>query len=130
MTSCAAVTATLTSLRDDPPYQRVESHGDALMDGIRNLGRAHGLPLRVQGAGMAFHVSFGDQDPVHDLQELMKLDLPRYAELSRTLIDHGVWVTGRGIWYVSAAHADVELKTALERVDAALSVFGTDPDPS
>jgi glutamate-1-semialdehyde 2,1-aminomutase len=121
--SCAAITATLTSLRDDPPHERVESHGDALMDGIRELARTHDLPLRVQGLGMAFHVSFGDGRPIYDLQDLLKLDLVRYAELSRVLIDHGVWVTGRGIWYVSAAHADAELQAALERFDAALAVF-------
>lgn len=120
---CAAVAATLTSLTEDPPYERVEAHGDALMAGIRDLAARHELPLRVQGLGMAFHVSFGDPEPIHDLQGLLGLDLARYVGFSRTLIDHGVWVTGRGIWYVSAAHTDTELTAALERFDAALSAF-------
>lgn len=121
--SCAAVAATLTSLAEDPPYERVEAHGNALMTGIRDLAGAHDLPLRVQGLGMAFHVSFGQPEPIHDLQQLLGLDLARYVELARTLVEHGVWVTGRGIWYVSAAHSDKELTAALERVDAAMSAF-------
>jgi glutamate-1-semialdehyde 2,1-aminomutase len=121
--SCAAVAATLTSLSDEPPYERVEAHGEALMAGISELAVSHDLPLRVQGLGMAFHVSFGDAEPVFDLQGLLGLDLARYSELSRTLIDHGIWVTGRGICYVSAAHAEAELAAALERFDAALTAF-------
>jgi glutamate-1-semialdehyde 2,1-aminomutase len=120
--ACAAVTAALTVLREDPPYERVEDHGTKLMEGIRELGVRHGLPIRVQGLPMAFHVSFGDPEPIHDFTGLAGLDLARYAEFSRILVDHGVWVAGRGIWYVSAAHGERELTTTLERLDAAIAV--------
>ncbi|MBS3940746.1 MAG: aspartate aminotransferase family protein [Actinobacteria bacterium] len=120
---CAAVAATLTALRTDPPYTRVEAHGEAVMEGIRGLAKSHDLPLRVQGLGMAFHVSFGDDTPVHDLRDLQRLDLARYRALAEQLVEHGVWVTGRGIWYVSAAHTDIELDAVMERFDATLSAF-------
>ncbi|WP_166355656.1 aspartate aminotransferase family protein [Phytoactinopolyspora limicola] len=119
--ACAAVTAALTVLREDPPYKRVEEHGTRLMDGIRQLGAARGLPLRVQGLPMAFHVSFGDPEPIYDYAGLARIDLARYARFADTLVDHGVWVAARGIWYVSAAHGETELATALERFEAALS---------
>jgi glutamate-1-semialdehyde 2,1-aminomutase len=119
--ACAAVAATLRLLRADPPHARVEAHGEAVMQGIRDLAKAHDLPLRVQGLGMAFHVSFGDDEPVHDLRGLQRLDLARYQGLARALFEHGVWVAGRGIWYVSTAHGDRERDAVLERFDAALS---------
>lgn len=119
--AAAATTATLEILTEDPPYERIDAHGDALMTGLRDLGQAHGVPLRVQGLPPAFHASFGDPEPVWDYRELDGLDRDRYAAFSRTLVDSGVWVAARGIWYVSAAHGDEELKTALARVDAALS---------
>ena len=34
---------------------------------------------------------------------------------SERLVDHGVWVARRGIWYVSAAHGQREVEVALER---------------
>ncbi|WP_218871617.1 aspartate aminotransferase family protein [Microlunatus parietis] len=122
--ACAAVTAALTVLRRDAPYQRVEEHGARLIDGIRKLGVDHDLPLRVQGLPMAFHVGFGDPAPVIDAAGLGRLDLKRYADLVPVLVDHGIWVAPRGIWYVSAAHGDSELAAVLERLDAALSAGG------
>ena len=119
--ACAAVKATLEVLRDDPPYARIEQHGAGLMDGIRELGRRHSVPLRAQGLGMAFHVSFGHDGPVEDYRGLLELDLARYNRFSRVLMEHGLWVAGRGIWYVSAAHGPRELDAALERLDLALA---------
>jgi glutamate-1-semialdehyde 2,1-aminomutase len=116
----AAVVATLTSLIDDPPYDRVAEHGQALMNGLREIGAEHSLPLRVSGLPPAFHVSFGDAE-VTDYRTLQQLDLARYAKLASTLIDHGLWVAGRGVWYVSASHGPRELDAALTRFDKALT---------
>ncbi len=121
--SAAAVVATMRRFSADPPYERVERHGRALMDGLRTLAAGHGVPLRVQGLPMAFHTSLGGADePFHDYRGLAARDLDAYADLARTLTSGGVWVAGRGIWYVSAAHGDHELHTALERIDATLKV--------
>ncbi|WP_152362319.1 aspartate aminotransferase family protein [Microlunatus speluncae] len=120
--ACAAVSAAITVLRQEPPYQRIEEHGTRLMDGLRKLGADHDLPLRVQGLPAAFHVGFGAGDgPVRDYAGLTALDLHRYADLVPILVDHGIWVAPRGIWYVSAAHGDSELTAVLERLDAALT---------
>jgi glutamate-1-semialdehyde 2,1-aminomutase len=117
----AAVAATLEVLRDDPPYERVAQYGSALMAGIRELGTKHGVPLRVQGLPAAFHVSFGDANTeVTDYRTLQQLDLTRYQTLSLSLISHGIWVSPRGIWYVSAAHGPEELDATLTRFDKAL----------
>ena len=116
----AAVNATLTLLLDDPPYDRIDSHGRQLMVELVDVGRTHDVPLRVQGLPAAFHVSFGPPEPVRNLAGLDHLDLARYARLSHVLAKHGVWVAPRGIWFVSAAHTDAELTEVLERFDRAL----------
>jgi glutamate-1-semialdehyde 2,1-aminomutase len=118
--ACAAVVATIAELRSDPPYARVEAHGEEVMAGIRRLANDHDVPLRVQGLGMSFHASFGPDDPVFDFQGLQSLDLRSYSELARRLADYGVWVAGRGIWYVSATHGEREKGVVLERLEAAL----------
>lgn len=118
--ACAAVVATLAALREAPPYADVEAHGLAVMAGLRELAARHDVPLRTQGLGMAFHVSFGPQEPVHDARGLWRLDLDRYAAFARRLAEHGVWVADRGIWYVSAVHGQDELTAVLERVRVAM----------
>ncbi|WP_166356313.1 aspartate aminotransferase family protein [Phytoactinopolyspora limicola] len=120
--ACAAVIATLTELRENPPYESVEAHGAKLMDVVTQAGAAHGLPLRVQGLPAAFHVSFGPPDRIGDHATVeAKLDLARYAELAAVLVDHGIWVAPRGIWYVSAAHGERELTATVDRLDSALA---------
>jgi glutamate-1-semialdehyde 2,1-aminomutase len=120
--AAAAVAATMRRLAEDPPYDRIREHGLALMEGLAEAGRRHGLPLRVQGLPMAFHVSLGeDPEPFQDFAGLQRRDLAGYAALARRFAEHGVWVAGRGIWYVSAAHGPAELDETLRRVDAALA---------
>lgn len=115
----AAVVATLNLLRDDPPYARMAAHGTALMQGLCDIGRSYGIPLRVQGLPMAFHLSLGEAE-VTDYRSLQLLDLERYADLTKYLVDNGIWVTQRGIWYVSAAHGPDELEATMTRFDAAV----------
>src|SRR5690606_7194113 len=121
--ACAAVIATLNTLRKDEPYQRVEEHGRTLMDGIRRLGEDNGVPLHVQGLPAAFHVSFGSPDggAIRNHADLASLDTDRYARFAHTLVDHGIWAAPRGIWYVSAAHGNAEVSETFQRLGAALA---------
>jgi glutamate-1-semialdehyde 2,1-aminomutase len=117
----AAVAATLRLLMADPPYERVSGYGTSLMASLAELAVAHGEPLHLQGLPMAFHASFGDPGSVQDHRSLQALDLRRYESFANHLVDHGVWVAGRGVWYVSTAHGEVELEATLERVEKALA---------
>jgi glutamate-1-semialdehyde 2,1-aminomutase len=117
----AATAATLRLLQTEPPYDRIEAVGGRLMEGLAEAARARSLPLWTQGLPVAFHVSFADDDvEVHDFRGLRQLDDERYRRLARHLIEAGVWVAARGIWYLSAAHTERELDVTLERVAAAL----------
>jgi glutamate-1-semialdehyde 2,1-aminomutase len=71
-----------------------------------------------------FHCSFGTRDAT-DYQSLARLDGQRYAKLAADLVRHGIWVAGRGVWYVSASHGDEELDAALTRFERALSDDGS-----
>ncbi|WP_166355589.1 aspartate aminotransferase family protein [Phytoactinopolyspora limicola] len=116
----AAVKATVARLRQDPPYEAIEEHGAALMRGIQDIADANHLSVRLQGLPMAFHMSFGAAE-VTDYRSLQELDLGLYADFAEALIHHGVWVAGRGVWYVSASHGDEELEAALTRISKTVS---------
>lgn len=111
----AAVTATLKRLRDEPPYAEIERIGGRLMKELGELG------LRIQGVPMAFHATFADDDlEVVDYRSLQRCDFDRYRRLARRLVDEGVWVASRGVWYVSAAHGDREVEITVGRAAKAL----------
>jgi glutamate-1-semialdehyde 2,1-aminomutase len=123
----AAVVASIDALRADPPYERIGKYGTALMDGLRAAAAEAGVPLLLQGPGVAFHASFAPdgEDPgaiaVGDLRGLRVLDADRYKRFAVKLAEEGVWVAGRGVWYVSAAHGERELEVVLERAGRALA---------
>lgn len=125
----AATLATVTRLRERPPYERISAYGDALRGHLTDFAARHGVPLRVQGLPMAFHVSFGGEGvpdgDVADHRGLTRLDLARYERFAAHLVEHGVWVAGRGIWYVSAAHGDAELAATVERLERAFTTWVT-----
>jgi glutamate-1-semialdehyde 2,1-aminomutase len=125
--AAAAVVASIRVLRTEKPYERVAAYGEKLQAGLRDIAREAGLPLRVAGPGMAFHMSFlkdgshADLD-VADLRVLRTLDLERYRTFARALAQSGIWVASRGIWYVSAAHGEGEFDETLTRFRAATKV--------
>jgi glutamate-1-semialdehyde 2,1-aminomutase len=119
----AAVAATLRQLTESPPYPKLHEIGTRLMAGLEDLGQRLRRPLRLQGWPMAFHASFGKNVEVWDHRDLAQLDQARYRKLVTLLIENGVWVAGRGIWYLSAAHDDQEIEVTLDRAEAALSAL-------
>jgi glutamate-1-semialdehyde 2,1-aminomutase len=118
--AAAATIATLDVLRSDRPYERIEQVGARLMEELRALAEDASVPLRLRGFPLAFHASFGDGD-VYDLRGVQALDTTGYKRLAARLVDAGVWVAARGIWYVSAAHGERELEVTLERAERALA---------
>jgi glutamate-1-semialdehyde 2,1-aminomutase len=94
-----------------------------MMRELKALAGGFGLPLRVQGFGQAFHVSFGPDTPIENYRDLCERDADRYHAFAEHLADHGLWVASRGIWYVSAAHGDDEFDATLERVQSAMESF-------
>jgi glutamate-1-semialdehyde 2,1-aminomutase len=118
----AASLATVSELEDRNPeiYQQVYSHGERLMDGIREIFRRDGVCGLVQGVGCAFHVSFTDREAITDYRSALSGDTPRYWRLARLLQEERVHVIPRGLWYVSAAHTDEDIDETLEAFGRAL----------
>jgi glutamate-1-semialdehyde 2,1-aminomutase len=127
--ACAACNATVRYLINEPPYARLELLGIRLQDGLRSLAVENGMAVNIQGLPMAFHFGFG-AGPVTDYASLQKLDLAAYGAFSDVLVEHGVWVTGRGIWYVSAAHSEADVDETLERVERAMKEYVAKGDRS
>jgi len=55
--------------------------------------------------------------------QLQRSDPDRYGRLAGTLIDQGVWVARRGIWYVSAAHTEADVAETADRIESAFKIF-------
>ena len=121
--SCAAIVHALAIMQSTSIYDDVERTGGQLMASLGALVAEFDLQIQVRGLPAAFHVSFDTTDPVTSFSDLQRADSDRYRRLVPHAIDAGVWLTGRGIWYVSGAHDDATNDATLARMRKALANF-------
>jgi glutamate-1-semialdehyde 2,1-aminomutase len=114
--SSAAVVATLQVLKEDPPYERIERITADLTKGLHEVAEENSIPLRIQGVPGAFHASLSATDvEVCEYRDLDRLDAHGYLDLADRMIASGIWVSGRGIWYLSSRHGEREVEVTLDR---------------
>jgi glutamate-1-semialdehyde 2,1-aminomutase len=100
--------------------------GQQLMAGLRTLADRHGVPLRPQGPGPAFHTVIlkpgAAEGPVLAYRDYVRRhDATRWAHLRRCLLDAGVRAIERGLWFISLAHRDEDIREALTRAEPAFA---------
>jgi glutamate-1-semialdehyde 2,1-aminomutase len=98
--------------------------GRKLMAGLTDLAKQHGVPLRPQGPGLAFHTVMlkpgAAEGPMVDYRDYVRRhDAPRWAHLRRCLLEEGVRAIERGLWSISLAHSDADIDLALSRAATA-----------
>ena len=118
--------AVIGELRRPGFYERLETTGRALMDGLRVALSDAGLAVQVLGEPSAFHTWFTDQ-PVCDHRSSLAADAFANLVFTDALLDSGV-LRAHEKFFVSAAHTaeDVELTLAVARA-AALAVAKGQP---
>ncbi len=121
--SCAAALATLEVLResDGAVYSRIQQLGAWLMDGLRSIASEAGYPLLVQGLPGVFHTSFADQAEIRDYRDYYRCSGPSQCQIVDALLEHGIRITGRGTWFLSAAHSERDIEHTLRAAKAALT---------
>ena len=119
----AAGCATLRALRERAPalYPELEALSGELADGLRDLGRRHGVPLVVQQVGAVLQLLWGTRSPVRSYAEASATQRAPVAQLSELLVEEGVNSLARGLWFVSAAHDRADIERTLAAADRALA---------
>lgn len=119
----AAASATISQLEGDGKiiYQRIEDVGTALMEGIRESAARLGIPVLVQGFPNVFHVAFTELPALRDYRDYaLHCDKERYARFIIAMLEEGIRLIERGVWYISAAHNYEHVEKTLNAVDLAL----------
>jgi glutamate-1-semialdehyde 2,1-aminomutase len=121
LVSLSAALAALGELSADgqAAYRRINALGEQLMEGIAAMARQLGADLRVSGLPSAFHTCFASH-AIHDYASYTRADHQRLSLFLAALLERGVRPTGRGTWFVSAAHTDSDIASTLDAVGHAL----------
>lgn len=104
----------------------IQALGQRLMRGLSSLGAKYGVPLRPQGPGLVFHAVTlkpgAAEGPIRTYRDYVRRhDAPRWAHLRRCLLEEGVRAIERGLWFVSLAHEERDITSALERAEGAFA---------
>ena len=108
----AAALATLKVLERDDVHQTLFRLGERLMNGLSDLAELD-ESVRVQGFGPVFHFGFSCKEIVRDYRDTLSYDKVKGAAFVRGMLEAGVRLIGRGLWYVSAAHTETDIDHAV-----------------
>ncbi len=87
----AAGSATLEILRDDPPYEYLESQASRLAHGLKHAADTAGIPSQLQRMGSMMTLFFNDTAVV-DWPSANRSDRQRFAKYFWGLIEQGVYM--------------------------------------
>lgn len=120
--SCAAGLATLSELEKPGTYEHLHAISDRLRDGLEEIGRDLGLPLRVLGDGPVLQPYFSES-PIRTHAESQKTDLERQRRFGFGLLEKGYFVNPSGKVYLCTAHTPEIIDRTLEDARAVLAGF-------
>jgi glutamate-1-semialdehyde 2,1-aminomutase len=118
----AAGIATLKSLRDDPPYQRLDKLAARLADGLTAAANAAGVPHTLARVGSMMTLFF-NPEPVGDWEAASRCDKAGFARYFRELIERGVYMpcSQYEALFVSAAHSEADIDHTIAAAREALT---------
>ncbi|MDH3717537.1 MAG: glutamate-1-semialdehyde 2,1-aminomutase [Planctomycetota bacterium] len=118
----AAGIATLRTLRDAPPYDRLESLGARLESGLRQAAAAAGVPHSVARVGSMLTLFF-NPEPVTDWQTASRCDTQAFARFFWGMIDRGVYLpcSQYEAMFLSAAHTEEDIDATIAATHEVLS---------
>ena len=124
--SMAAASAFIdeVSKNDGEIYPYMEKIGEKLQNGINSIIEKIGLEARIQGTKSLFAVLL-TKDPVNNYEDTFKIDPKKLLTYRKFLYENGVLVRPepKDIWYLSAAHTDIEIDRTLNILEDALSLL-------
>jgi len=117
----AAALATLSELENSGIYDRLYGLGLRLVEGLREVVGEMGIETHIEGPGPMFHLAFTDGQRFHDYRTFAEHNyMDKYHRFVEILLDEGVRVIPRGLWYLSTAHTEGNVEFTLGAVKSAL----------
>lgn len=119
MAAAVAVLRTLHEQRDEiyPPMMR---RGEQLMASLQSCAKDAGVPMLVEGTGAVFQTYLTEATAVHNYRDFAATDRAAMGRLHQRLLDRGVSIVPRGLWFLSTEHTEVHLAETVEAVAASL----------
>ena len=122
--ACAAGIATLTALRDNPPYEQLEAKSAKLAAGLDEAATAAGVPHTVGRVGSMMTLFF-NPEPVTNWDGAAKSDTASFAKYFWNMAERGVYLpcSQYEALFVSAAHSDEDIDATIAAAKESLQAL-------
>lgn len=119
--SLAAAEATLSILKNDSVYERLEERTEQLTEGMLALAERFSRPMTISRVGSVFAIAMGRQ-PVADRASWEATDREAYRRFARALLEEGVLLPSQpcGTAFVSSAHGAKDIEETLAACERVL----------
>jgi glutamate-1-semialdehyde 2,1-aminomutase len=119
----AAGIATLRTLRDLPPYDRLEELAARLETGLHAAAIAAGVPHQIARVGSMLTLFF-NAEPVTDWQSASHSDTARFARFFWSMLDRGIYLpcSQYEAMFISAAHTEADIDATIAAARESLSL--------
>ena len=111
--------ATLQYLNDnDSVYQSLESKGQRLADGMRELSKSKNIPLVVNQKGSMISIHFTDGD-VNDFNDAKRGDNDTFKKYFHFMLEAGIYLPPSAYesWFICSALSDNDIHYTLEMTE-------------
>jgi len=127
--AAAAGVATLNYLRDrkEEIYPRLDASIRQIATAFERARADHGLPVAFNhtvGAGFGF---FSDQ-PVLNHDDRLVSDPAAYGQFAARMLDRGMFIPARGLWYISTEHTEEDLARTVDAIMDVAKDMAVNPD--
>lgn len=120
----AAALATLRELEKPGVYDGMAHITALLRDGVRELGRKHGVKLYCDSQVSVWQLQFGIDAPMRSVRDNFKVDKKTYGRFYRECLKRGVRLhSSRGRFYISTAHTENDVAETLRVFDLVFSAM-------
>ena len=111
----AAGIATLSTLRDENPYELLTQRCEKLTDGMKEIAEEKGIPVALPRDGSMYSIFFRESEP-RNFTEVMEADGDRFANVFHGMLDAGVYLSPSPFEtnFLSIKHDDALLDQTLE----------------
>lgn len=113
--SIAAAAATVEEIEADADFfDRIQRLGLRLQEGLDTAAVEAGYKVLLSGPGQMTHMAFTASTKLVNYRDCLDHDGAKYGLFAKGLLDRGIRVIGRGIWYISAVHTAEDVDTAIK----------------
>jgi glutamate-1-semialdehyde 2,1-aminomutase len=111
----AAGIASLTLLKDESPYNRLNNFGNTLAQGFREIADDKGISLQVPQTGSMYCLFFSD-NPVTNFDHAIDSKHESFKSVFHKMLEKGVYLppSSYETCFISAAHTDEDLDKTLD----------------